>query len=288
MSRLLDELVELLDLEEIDVNLFRGRSPKEERERVFGGQVAAQALVAAERTVPGDRRVHSLHSYFLRPGDVHAPIIYFVDRIRDGRSFTTRRVVATQHGEAIFNMSASFHKDEPGLEHGVAMPEAPDPTTLPTFNERMEAMYGPGLPERVTRPRPIDIRWCDPPGWKPHKGEPAQSKIWMRADGELPDDRNLHTAVLVYASDYTLTETVMRPHGVHWMQKGVMTASLDHCMWFHHPIHVDDWWLYVQDSPAAAGARGLARGTIFTRDGRLVCSVAQEVLLRTRETRSRG
>ena len=278
---LLAELVELLDLEEIEVNIFRGHSPKEDRERVFGGQVAAQALVAAERTVPGDRSPHSLHSYFLRPGDVDAPIVYFVDRIRDGRSFTTRRVVAIQHGQAIFNMSASFHVLEPGLEHHLEMPNVPDPETVATFNERMKARYGPKLPERVLRARPIDIRWCDPLGWKPDAGEEAKSKIWMRANGGLPDDPRVHTAVLVYASDYTLTETVMRPHGVHWMQPGVMTASLDHCMWFHGTLRADDWWLYVQDSPAAGGARGLARGSIFTRTGRLVCSVAQEVLLRT-------
>jgi acyl-CoA thioesterase-2 len=284
MGDLLEDLVELLDLEEIEVNIFRGYSPIEDRERVFGGQVAAQALVAADRTVPQDRPVHSLHAYFLRPGDVQAPIIYFVDRIRDGRSFTTRRVVAIQHGEAIFNMSASFQKYEPGLEHGLPMPETPEPESLPTFNERMAAMYGPRLPERVTRERAIDIRWCDPPGWKPRAGEQAQSKIWMRADGDLPDDPKLHTALLVYASDYTLTETVMRPHGVHWMQPGVMAASLDHCMWFHHPVRVNQWWLYVQDSPAATGARGLARGIIYTRDGTLACSVTQEVVLRTKRT----
>jgi acyl-CoA thioesterase-2 len=278
----IDEVLELLDLEEIEVNIFRGHSPQEDRERVFGGQVAAQALVAALRTVPPERRVHSLHAYFLRPGDVQAPIVYFVDRIRDGRSFTTRRVVAIQHGEAIFNMSCSFQVEEPGLQHSLPMPDAPLPENCPTFNERIAAMYGPKLPERVTRPRPIDIRWCDPPDWRPHAGSPAQSTIWMRADGDMPADPKLHTAVLVYASDFTLTETVMRPHGVHWMQPGVMTASLDHCMWFHHPVQVNDWWLYVQDSPAATGARGLARGTIYTRAGVLACSVVQEVVLRTR------
>jgi len=276
-------LLELLDLEELEVNLFRGFSPKEERLRVFGGQVAAQALVAAGRTVPDDRPVHSLHSYFLRPGDVATPIVYFVDRIRDGRSFTTRRVVAVQKGEAIFNMSASFQVREEGLEHHLTMPEAPDPESLPTFRERMVRRFGDQLPDSLARERPIDIRICEPLDWKPRAGQPARANVWMRSVAELPDDERIHAAVFVYASDYTLTDTVMRPHGVHWMQRGVMTASLDHCVWFHSSFRADQWWLYAQDSPAAAGARGLARGSIFTRDGRLACSVAQEVVLRTPE-----
>ncbi len=275
-----DHVLGILDLEELEVNIFRGFSPKEERPRVFGGQVAAQALVAAVRTVDEQRRVHSLHSYFLRPGDVDAPILYTVDRIRDGRSFTTRRVVAVQHGEAIFNMSASFHADEPGVEHGLPMPDVPDPEDLPTLAERLEPYRG-RIPDRAFKTRPIDIRWCDPPGWKPQAGSEPSSRVWMRAQGDMPDDPLLHTCVLVYASDYTLTETVMKPHGVHWSDEGVMTASLDHCMWFHHDVRANDWWLYVQDSPAATGARGLARGVIFDRSGQLVCSVAQEVLLRT-------
>lgn len=282
MSLLLDHVVKLLDLDEIEVNIFRGHSPQEDRERAFGGQVAAQALVAAMRTTPDDRFVHSLHSYFLRPGDVHAPIVYFVDRIRDGKSFTTRRVVAIQHGEAIFNLSASFHREEPGVEHHLPMPDVPDPEGLPTLQERLRTMYGAKVPDRIIRERPIDIRWCDPaPGWKPAKGGLPQGKVWMRADGSLPDDRAMHAAVLVYATDFTLTETVMRPHGIHWLDKGVMTASLDHCVWIHREVKADDWWLYVQDSPAAMGARGLARGSIYDRSGRLVASVAQEVLLRT-------
>jgi len=278
----IDELIGLLDLEELEVNIFRGYSPKEDRERVFGGQVAAQALVAAERTVPDDRAVHSLHSYFLRPGDVAAPIVYFVDRIRDGKTFTTRRVVAIQHGEAIFNISVSFQRTEPGFEHQLPMPAAPDPESLPTFNERMERMWGRAVARRMIHERPIDIRWCEPEGWKPHAGADSRGMVWMRAEGTLPDDPKLHTAVLVYASDYTLTESVMRPHGVHWVQPGVMSASLDHCVWLHHRLRADQWWLYVHDSPAATGARGLARGTIFTQSGKLVCSVMQEVLLRTR------
>lgn len=283
-QKLLDELIELLDLEELEVNIFRGHNPAEDRPRVFGGQVAAQALVAAERTVPDDRTVHSLHSYFLRPGDMKAPIVYFVDRIRDGGSFTTRRVVAHQHGEAIFNLSASFHKAEDGLEHALGMPDVPDPETLPNSRERMTNIYGENVIKRLLRDRPVDIRWCDEPGWKPALGQEPRGNIWMRADGKLPDDPRLHRAVLVYCSDYTLMETVMRPHGVHWMNSKVrMAASLDHCIWFHHPVRTDSWWLYSQDSPAATGARGLARGSIYTRDGLLVASVAQEVLLRIDE-----
>ena len=262
------------------MNIFRGRNPGEERPRVFGGQVAAQALMSAARTVPAGRRVHSLHSYFLRPGDMKLPILYLVDRIRDGKSFTTRRVVAVQHGEAIFNLQASFQVEEPGVEHSLDMPAAPDPETLPTMSERL-AGFGRRLPQRASEPRAIDIRWCDPPGWKPRKGEEGRAMIWMRADGKLPDDPLIHTCVLVYASDYTLTETVMRPHGVHWSDPGVMAASLDHAMWFHRDIKVDEWWLYVEDSPAAESARGLARGIIFDRSGRLCCSVVQEILLRT-------
>ncbi len=277
---LLGKVLELLDVEELEVNIFRGHNPDEDRLRVFGGQVAAQALMSAARTVPAGRRVHSLHSYFLRPGDMKVPILYTVDRIRDGKSFTTRRVVAVQHGEAIFNLQASFQVAEPGVEHSLEMPAAPDPETLPTMAERL-AGFGRRLPRQAVEARAIDIRWCDPPGWKPHKGAEARSMIWMRADGEVPDDPLLHTCVLVYASDYTLTETVMRPHGVHWSDPGVMAASLDHTMWFHRDLKVDDWWLYVEDSPAAEGARGLARGIIFDRSGRLCCSVAQEILLRT-------
>ncbi|RMD85151.1 MAG: acyl-CoA thioesterase II [Candidatus Dadabacteria bacterium] len=280
MAGALEELVELLDLEELEVNIFRGRSPRDARERVFGGQVAAQALVAAGRTVPFDRRPHSLHCYFLRPGDVGSPIVYFVDRIRDGRSFATRRVVAIQHGEAIFNMSASFQVAEEGLRHQMPAPAAPDPESLPTFAERARRMFGERAPLWIDRRRAIDMRWCEPANWRPAVGEPPEQRVWMRADGRLPDDPAVHRAVFVYASDYTLTETVMRPHGVHWMDGGVFSASLDHAIWFYEDARADEWWLYVQDSPAAAGARGLARGTIYSRDGRLICAVTQEVLLR--------
>jgi acyl-CoA thioesterase-2 len=276
----LEDVVGLLDVEELEVNIFRGHSPLEDRPRVFGGQVAAQALMSAVRTVPADRHVHSLHSYFLRPGDMTAPILFLVDRIRDGKSFTTRRVVAVQHGEAIFNLACSFQVQEQGAEHGLPMPEAPDPETLPTLPERLAA-FGRRMPRRALRKRCIDIRWCDPPGWKPSDGDTSRPMIWMRADGVLPDDPTLHSCMLVYASDYTLTETVMRPHGIHWSDPGVMAASLDHSVWFHHPLKADDWWLYVEDSPAAGGARGLARGLVYDRSGKLCASVAQEILLRT-------
>ncbi len=276
----MDDVVRVLDIEELEINIFRGVSPKEDRPRVFGGQVAAQATMAAMRTVDGDRKLHSLHSYFLRPGEVNAPILYQVDRIRDGGSYTTRRVVAVQHGAAIFNMSASFHVAEEGVEHDLPMPEVPDPESLPTLSERLEP-YRDRLPARAFKERPIDMRWCDPPGWRPADGESWNSRVWMRAKADLPDDETLHTCVIIYASDYTLTETVMRPHSVHWSDPGVMVTSLDHCMWFHHPVTADQWWLYASDSPAAAGARGLARGTIFDQSGKLCVSVTQEVLLRT-------
>ena len=282
MPLTLDELIQLIDVEQVDVDRCRGASHEGDGPRVFGGQVAAQALVAATRTVDADRRMHSLHCYFLRPGDTALPIDYAVDRIRDGRSFATRRIVASQKGEAIFNMAASYHVREDGLEHHLAMPaDVPDPESLPTFEERMRRVYGEDVFGARGDHRPIDIRWCEPPDWKPAKGQPAEGNVWMRVVGSLPDDPAIHTALMVYASDYTLTSTVMRPHAVHWTQPGVMSASLDHSLWMHTDVRADQWWLYVQDSPAAAGSRGLARGSIFNREGRLVCSVAQEVLLRT-------
>jgi acyl-CoA thioesterase-2 len=270
----LDDLVALLDLEPIEVNIFRGLSPDEDRQRVFGGQVAGQALVAAARTVPPDRFVHSLHAYFLRPGDPTVPILYQVDRIRDGRSFTTRRVAAIQHGKAIFHMSASFHVHEEGLEHSVRMPEVPPPESLPTFQERyahMAEQMGPWF----TRPRPIDSRHV------PVEGEGSMAQhVWLRADGTLPDDAVLHTCIVTYASDMTLLDTTVLPHGIAWQDGVLQMASLDHAMWFHRPFRADEWLLYSQDTPSAAGGRGLARGQIFTPDGRLAISVVQEGLIR--------
>jgi acyl-CoA thioesterase II len=273
----LDSLVELLDLEQIEVNIFRGRSPDEKRQRVFGGQVAGQALVAAGRTVDVGP-VHSLHAYFLRPGDPSVPIVYDVDRIRDGRSFTTRRVVAIQHGRPIFNLAASFHVEEEGLDHQLPMPPAPEPESLPTFHERM-APYKEQMGDWYFRPRPIDLRFASDPVEAGGRREPRQ-QVWMRADGQLPDDPLLHVCVVAYASDMTLLDSTMLPHDVRWDDQNLMAASLDHAMWFHRAFRADEWLLYDQDSPSASGARGLAQGRIFTADGRLVVSVVQEGLIR--------
>jgi len=277
MTAALHNLIALLDLEAIEVNIFRGRSPQEDRQRVFGGQVAGQALVAAGRTVDvGD--VHSLHAYFLRPGDPTVPILYEVDRIRDGRSFTTRRVVAIQHGQAIFNLQASFHAREDGLSHQAPMPAAPDPETLPTWQERM-APFIEQMGPWAERERPIDTRPTDDLSWGSREAREPDSLVWLRADGSLPDDPLLHACVVAYASDMSLLDTTLRPHGRNWEQ-GLMMASLDHAMWFHRQFRADEWLLYAMTSPAAAGARGFATGNIFTRQGELVVSVAQEGLIR--------
>jgi acyl-CoA thioesterase-2 len=278
-----DDLCELLDLEPIEVNMFRGVSPKEDRQRVFGGQVAGQALVAAGRTVEPDRRVHSLHAYFLRSGDPNIPILYEVDRVRDGRSFTTRRVVAIQHGRPIFNLSASFHGDEPGPDHQVSMPRVPDAELLPTFKERM-APYKETLGDWYERDRPIDTRHVSGSPMErrgPDPLPPAQ-QVWIRADGTLPDDPMLHACVVAYASDLTLLDTTTLPHGLSGFEdhQRLMMASLDHAMWFHRPFRADEWLLYDQESPSASGARGFARGLIYRRDGTLVVSVVQEGLVR--------
>jgi acyl-CoA thioesterase-2 len=258
----LDDLVVLLDLEQIEVNIFRGQSPDEKRQRVFGGQVAGQALVAAGRTV--DRgNVHSLHAYFLRPGDPSIPIVYEVDRIRDGRSFTTRRVVAVQHGRPIFNLSASFHVPEPGLDHQRPMPAGvPDPEGLPS----------------LAWDKPIDLRFVPPET----AGAPHQ-RVWMRADGELPADPLLHVCVVAYASDMSLLDSIMLTHRLRWDDPRLMVASLDHAMWFHRPFRADEWLLYDQESPSSSGGRGLGEGHIFRRDGTLVVSVVQEGLVRLLE-----
>lgn len=285
MTAALDDLVELLDLEALEVDLYRGASPEENRLRVFGGQVAAQSLVAAGRTVADgrgrERPVHSLHAYFLRPGDPRIPILYQVDRIRDGRSFTTRRVAAVQRGEPIFHLSASFHAPEDGVSHQEQMPEVPDPETLPTWAEAM-APYAAELGDWLERPRPIDLRHIGEPmrtTATPGPPRPPTHRLWFRADGKVGDDPLLHTCLAAYASDMTLLDTIMLPHGLIW-RDGVQ-MSLDHAMWFHRPFRADEWLLYDQHSPTAAGALGLATGTIFTRDGRLAVSVVQEGLLRT-------
>jgi acyl-CoA thioesterase II len=278
VSDSLDFLVRLLDLEPVEVNIFRGTQPNEERQRVFGGQVASQALMAAGRTVERGR-VHSLHSYFLRPGDPTIPILYEVDRIRDGRSFTTRRVVAIQHGLAIFNMSASFHVDESGIEHQFAMPDVPAPTTLQSLPERL-APWRDELAEWFDRPHPIDQRHIGPLPWKHDRGAEPYQRLWIRADGELADDPLLHACVAAYASDMSLFDTILQPHTVRWDDPNFMGASLDHCMWFHRPFRADEWLLYDTESPVAIGARGLARGFLFDRGGKLVVSIVQEGLAR--------
>jgi acyl-CoA thioesterase-2 len=274
-----DALVKLLDLEPIEVNLFRGVSPDEERQRVFGGQVAGQALVAAARTVEPGRSVHSLHAYFLRPGDPTVPILYEVDRIRDGRSFTTRRVVAIQHGKAIFNLQASFQVPEAGLEHQEPMPDAPPPEALEDFATRM-APYKEQFGAYFDRPRPIDMRYVD---WTPPDRRdplPPFQRVWLRAAGTLPDDPVLHACVLTYASDMTLLDTALLPHGGSWGAEGLFMASLDHAMWFHRPFRADEWLLYSQDTPSASEGRGLGRGSIFTSDGHHAVTVVQEGLIR--------
>ena len=274
-----DALVQLLDLEPIEVNMFRGQSPQEDRQRVFGGQVAGQALVAAARTVEG-MTVHSLHAYFLHPGDPTTPILYEVDRIRDARSFTTRRVKAIQHGRPIFGLTASFQVPEEGYEHQMPMPlDLPAPETLPDFRERM-APWKDLLGSWYDRPRSIDTRYCD---WRPpddHQPGPMVDNMWFRANGSLPDDPVLHQCVMAYASDISVLDTSLRPHGVTGALGDVFMVSLDHAMWFHRPCRADEWLLYAQDTPSASGGRGLGRGLVFGRDGRLVASVVQEGVIR--------
>ena len=282
MGHVLDKLLELLDLEELELNLFRGSSPQEGWQRVFGGQVLGQALVAATRTVES-RGVHSLHAYFLRPGDTSIPILYEVDRIRDGKSFTTRRVVAIQHGRAIFNMAVSFQKKEGGLEHQVEMPDVPPPDGLSSWLDRIERLAdrAPQLVEDwLKRERPIEQRFVDPIDYLSPEKRPPFQRVWFRAKGALPDSTTLHQCVLAYASDMTLLDTSVLPHGLSKLHESLQVASLDHAMWFHRPFRADEWLLYSQESPSASGARGFNTGKIFSQDGRLVASVAQEGLIR--------
>src|SRR5690349_16366889 len=282
MGAALDELIDLLALEQLEVNLFRGLSPDENRQRVFGGQVAGQALIAAGRTV--DRGlVHSLHAYFLRPGDPLVPIIYDVDRIRDGKSFTTRRVVAIQHGRAIFNLAASFQIVENGPDHQMAMPAVPGPDELPTWQQRVEPYLerlGPDLAQWLVRERPIDSRPVDDPRWLDPTPREPQQDVWIKSNGDLPEVPLIHECVVAYASDLTLLDTAMFPHAISYQEQQYMIASLDHAMWFHRPFRADDWLLYHQTSPTASRARGLAQGSIFCRDGTLAITVIQEGLIR--------
>ncbi|MEU0602984.1 acyl-CoA thioesterase II [Streptomyces sp. NPDC006393] len=288
MSQALQSLLDLLDLERIEQDIFRGKSRSAVVPRVFGGQVAAQALVAAGRTVPEDRHAHSLHAYFLRPGDPGAPIVYTVDRIRDGRSFTTRRVVAVQHGQPIFHLSASFQTYEEGLDHQAPMPPAPDPATLPTSQERMRgyAHLAPEVVERFLEAREaVDLRYVDEPPYG-RFGEPREphSQVWFRTNGKLEgaiDEPLLHVVLATYVSDMTLLDSVLLAHGRGgWAVGDVVGASLDHAMWFHRPFRADEWLLYDQESPSAHGGRGLGQARIYTQDGRLAISVIQEGVVR--------
>ncbi|MDD3763308.1 MAG: acyl-CoA thioesterase II [Nevskiales bacterium] len=285
MNRILKDLVSLLDLETLEVNLFRGQSRDLGGTSVFGGQVIGQALVAAGRTA--DSAVpHSLHAYFLRPGDMSLPIVYEVDRVRDGRTFVTRRVQAIQNGHPILSMIASFQHTEDGPEHQIAMPDVPPPEKLASMKDLTDKWIDatPDIPDRVyyalTRELAIEFKPVTPWNLLDPTREPPTQNIWFRAAGELPDDPVLHRCVLAYASDFNLLSTALRPHGKSWYTRGMVIASIDHALWFHRDVRVDDWLLYSMDSPTSQGARGLSRGLIYDRNGRLVASVAQESLMR--------
>ena len=285
MSNAVKSLLEILDLETLEVNLFRGRSPQSGWQRVYGGQVIGQALVAACRTVEG-RAPHSMHAYFMLPGDPKVPIIYDVERIRDGRSFATRRVKAIQHGQAIFSMSISFHNAEPAtITHQAPMPDVPKPEDLPSEAEIKEKLL-PTMPAMVRRyyerERPIELRPVEFERYFGKKSEDGTFNVWIKATGALPDDPAIHQCVLAYASDMTLLDAALARHGRTLFEPIFMAASLDHALWIHRPFRADDWLLYAQDSPNLSGARGFSRGLIFTRDGTLVASVAQEGLIRER------
>ena len=283
----MQQLVASLDLETLELDLFRGTSPQVGWQRVFGGQVIGQALVAAQRTVAPDRPVHSLHGYFMRPGDPAAPIIYEVDRIRDGLSFATRSVVAIQHGKAIFSLSASFQKEEDGLEYQAQIPAVTPPEALPGKEEMREAFLT-GAPEHIRsyweRERPIEVRPLSLEHYVSNRKLDAEQKVWIRTTGPVPDDRIIQAASLAYLSDMTLLDTALFAHGRSVFDRTLQVASLDHAMWFHRPSRLDDWLLYSMDSPNTNGARGFTRGSLYQRDGRLIASVAQEGLIRDRST----
>jgi acyl-CoA thioesterase-2 len=284
MTSAVQDLLNVLDLEQLEINLFRGRSPQAGWQRVFGGQVIGQALVAASRTVD-DRPPHSMHAYFLLGGDPAVPIIYDVERIRDGKSFSTRRVKAVQHGRPIFAMAVSFHADEQAFEHQAKMPEVPKPEELPSEADMRQRVL-PLMPDPVRRyyerERPIELRPVEYGRYLGKKFDDARFHVWIRTTGKLPDDPRIHQCVLAYASDMTLLDSALMPHGRTVFEQDIMAASLDHALWLHRPFRADEWLLYAQDSPNLHGARGFARGLIFTRDGTLVASVAQEGLLRQR------
>ena len=285
MPAALDALLALFDLERIEENIYRGENRNIGSRRVFGGQVLAQGLTAAARTVEPERVAHSVHAYFILPGDLAAPIVYDVDRIRDGGSFTTRRVRAIQHGRPIFNLSASFHRDEPGAEHQTDAPgDVPGPEGLPSEIELLHAiahLIPEALRPVLTQERPFEFRPVDPVNPFAPEPKPPRHATWLRARGELPADPAVHRACLAYVSDHGLLPTALRPHALSWLQPDVQVASLDHALWFHRPFRVDQWLLYTMESPTAAGARGFVRGAVY-QDGRLVASVAQEGLMRQR------
>jgi acyl-CoA thioesterase II len=284
MSKAVDRLLKILDLERLEVNLFRGQSPQDGWQRVFGGQVIGQALVAACRTVEG-RQPHSLHAYFVLPGDPKAPIIYEVERIRDGKSFSTRRVRAIQHGAAIFSLSASFQIEETGFEHQFQMPDVPAQDALPSDSEiarLLEAGAPAAVKDYFARERPIELRPVELERYRGARQPEGRFHVWIKTTGPLPDDPIIHRCVLAYASDMTLLDAALVPHGRTLFDATIQGASLDHAMWFHRPFRADQWLLYAQDSPSAQGARGFSRGSIYTADGVLVASVAQEGLIRPR------
>lgn len=287
MSARLDPLLDLLDLEPVEQNIYRGRNRDIGSGRVFGGQVLAQALIAARRTVGDAREAHSLHGYFILPGDVARPIVYFVDPLRDGSSFTTRQVTGIQQGRAIFHMAASFQVAEEGVEHQVEMPEVPGPEELADELVLIRSIAD-RLPERVravyTQDRPIEFRPVDPVDPLQPEARLPVKYVWLRAVEPLPDETALHQAVLAYASDYGLLGTALLPHRLSFQDRHLQAATLDHAIWFHRPFRVDDWLLYAMDSPVAAGARGFTRGSVFTRNGELVASMAQEGLMRVHAT----
>ena len=284
MSSAMQELVSILDLEGLEHNLFRGRSPQVGWQRVFGGQVIAQALVAAQRTVDAARHVHSLHCYFMRPGDPAVPIIFEVDRIRDGGTFTTRRVVAIQHGHAIFSLSASFQIDEPGLDHQIPMPaNVPGPDTLMSdrdFRDKYLAAAPPHISKFFERERPFEMKPVSLNHYFSKEKLPPEQHVWFKATGDAPDDRTIQTAMLAYFSDMTLLDATLFAHGKSIFEPDLQVASLDHSMWFHRPVNLEDWLLYTQDSPSTSGGRGFARGAIYARSGELIASTAQEGLIR--------
>lgn len=285
MSDVLHELLQLLRLERIEHNLFRGQSQDLGWGAIFGGQVLGQALSAAVQTVPPERPVHSLHGYFLRQGDASKPVVYDVDCIRDGGSFTTRRVVAIQNGQPIFSMSASFQQLEEGYDHASPMPQLPGPDGLESEGELLRR-HADAIPAKLrtiaTAARPIEIRPIEPINPLRPEKKPPHRGVWFRAVDALPDDPAVHRYLLAYASDFHFLSTAMQPHAISWLVPGMQVASLDHAMWFHRPFRMDEWLLYAVDSPSASGGRGLVRGQLFTREGVLVASTAQEGLIRHR------